>query len=52
MSVLSVTNVRYAITHVPNVKETADSVIENMAAARRTAAAQFVPNVSKIVEMY
>ena len=38
-----------AITHVPNVKQAADSVTENVAAARRTAAgAQFVPTVSKI----
>ena len=32
------------ITHVPNVKKTTDSVIENMAAT----GAQFVPTVSKI----
>ena len=34
-----------AVTHVPNVKQTADSVTENVAAVRRTAGAQFVPTV-------
>ena len=37
-----------AVIHVPDVKETADSVTENAAAARRTAAgAQIVPTVSE-----
>ena len=37
-----------AVTHVPNVKQTAESVTENVAAVRRTAGDQFVPTVSKV----
>ena len=36
-----------ALTHVPDVEETADSVTENAAAARRTAGAHFFPTVSE-----